>query len=209
MKFIYISIIFLLALSQLTAQTTPRQYYQNRNYPAAIKSAQANLKKTPLTNRKARIDNYIVIGWSYLNQKKYDLAYQYANQADGEFPEDPLISAILGTALYYLNDYQRAKVYLENYIKKRPTGSDVNSIYYLRGLIYESNNELNLAEIAYLAAVNLPNSYNDINWRLTLARLQVKLNKNDEALKNYDILAKIAPNNAAVQRELAALNKTL
>lgn len=177
--------IFLISLTSVYAQEyrDALELYRNGNYDAAIEVCLQELEEMP-----RNMDSYVVLGWSFLKQNRYDEALDYGEKAHSITPSDYRIIEILGEAQFYLGNNQESLKNLEEYTVLAPTGDRIDFVYYLMGEIFIRLGEYNHADIAFSTA--LYHSPNSANWwaRLGYAREMAKdykwsLDAYDKALK--------------------------
>ena len=154
--------------------------YRNGNYREAVQVCEGELKENP-----NRIESYVVMCWSLVDNKQYAEAEARAMQGLEVSPSDLRLIETLGEAKYFLGKNKEAMAQFEKYVARASESSNrYGQAYYYMGEIFIKQEKYQHADIALTVAVkNEPKL--DTWWvRLGYAREMAKNYK--EAVNAYD-----------------------
>ena len=156
-KFLFLMLILILLTAvYVTAQEREDalQEYRRGNFNRAIEICLAEIERMP-----RNMDSYVVLGWSYIKQERYQEALDSGLQGLKVSRYDVRVIEIIGEANYYLGNNLEALKYFEEYAVLAPTGDRIELVYFFMGEIFIRMGEYNNADIAFTTAVyHFPNS---------------------------------------------------
>ncbi|MFW5727068.1 MAG: tetratricopeptide repeat protein [Spirochaetia bacterium] len=137
------------------------------------------------------MDSYAVLCWSLVRLGRYDEALDYAEQGMQISRYDPRMVEIVGEIHYYQGRNLQALEWFEEYTVLAPTGSRIDTVYYLMGEIFIRLGEFHHADIAITTALYHTSSVAQWWARLGYAREQAQ--DYEYALEAYNEALKLRP----------------
>ncbi len=190
MVFILLYGIFILGYTQQRI-ISPYTYYKQGNYRAAIKEADKLIAKD-----KENVSAYAVKGWSYLSLSQWKNALKAGLDAYKFTKSDRRIIEVIGEAYYELEEYDKALLYFNKYLRIAPNGQLKAWVYYFVGMIYFKKEKYRKSDIALSTAVYFDDTR--LRWILDLAKVQELRGNKEDALSTYKrILVRDKENNEA------------
>ncbi|MFW6207465.1 MAG: tetratricopeptide repeat protein [Spirochaetota bacterium] len=185
---ILIFIISLIPTLSLSAQEPPDalRLYNNGQYSEAVEVCLQELEEMP-----QNMDSYAVLCWSLVRLGRYDEALDYAEQGMQISRYDPRMVEIVGEIHYYQGRNLQALEWFEEYTVLAPTGSRIDTVYYLMGEIFIRLGEFHHADIAITTALYHTSSVAQWWARLGYAREQAQ--DYEYALEAYNEALKLRP----------------
>jgi tetratricopeptide (TPR) repeat protein len=120
------------------------QLYRERRFNEAIEVTLEEIRINP-----ARVDSYVVLGWSLLDVRRYQDTLQYMDRALRVSRFDHRLLHITAEAHYALGNGDAALRFIHEYINVAPQGRFASRLYFLMGEILLSFEEFNHADIAF------------------------------------------------------------
>ncbi len=182
MKKSFISLIALLFVAvNLAAQTKDAVVlYHNGKYKEAVQVCEDELKSNP-----NRIESYVVMCWSLVENKQYAEAEQRAGEGLKISPYEPRLIEILGEAKYYLGKNEAALEQFQKYVANvTESAGRFGKAYYFIGEIYIRQARYQHADIALSTAVKAEPMLD--NWWVRLGYAREMAGNYYEAMAAYD-----------------------
>lgn len=155
------------------------QLYKVGKYDEAIAVCLQEIQETP-----RNVESHVVIGWSYLQQKKYQEALDYGKKVLDLSRYDQRGIQIYAESLVFLGRVEEALKYLAEYVTIAPTGERIGRVYWLMGECYILLREYQNADIAFSTAVY--HEQNRAFWWARLGYAREMGGDNAWSLKAYD-----------------------
>ncbi len=186
--FLLIIIISLIPTLYLSGQERPDalRLYNNGQYTDAVEVCLQELEEMP-----QNMDSYAVLCWSLVRLGRYDEALDYAQEGMQIARYDPRMVEIVGEVHYYQGRNLQALEWFEEYTVLAPTGSRIDTVYYLMGEIFIRLGEFHHADIAITTALYHTSSVAQWWARLGYAREQAE--DYEYALEAYNEALKLRP----------------
>ncbi|GAB6090020.1 tetratricopeptide repeat protein [Spirochaeta dissipatitropha] len=177
-------------LLPLAAQVQPGDdalvEYRRGEYGRAIEITLAEIEQDP-----ARLDAYVVLGWSLLAQNRFEEARNWAEPALQLRRWDPRVLHILGESHFRLGNYEQAIQYLQEYIAVNPSGGLRAQIYANLGESLYRSGEYHHADIALSTAVTYVSG--NVQWWLLLAQIREEAGNYSMAEQAYRRVLELRP----------------
>lgn len=173
--------LFLLA-SQIFAQVTKDALvlYHNGKYKESVQVCEDELKENP-----NRIESYVVMCWSLVENKQYAEAEQRATEGLKISPYEVRLIEVLGEAEYYQGKNNAALEQFEKYVANTTESAGrFGKAYYFMGEIYIRQGKYQHADIALSAAVKSEPMLD--NWWERLGYAREMAGNYYEAMEAYD-----------------------
>lgn len=173
--------LFLLA-SQVFAQVTKDALvlYHNGKYKESVQVCEDELKENP-----NRIESYVVMCWSLVENKQYAEAEQRATEGLKISPYEVRLIEVLGEAEYYQGKNNAALEQFEKYVANTTESAGrFGKAYYFMGEIYIRQGKYQHADIALSAAVKSEPMLD--NWWVRLGYAREMAGNYYEAMEAYD-----------------------
>ncbi len=185
---------FLLLLSLLATPLAAQEeelpdaleLYNAGEYRRAVEVTQQEIERQP-----RNMDSYAVLCWSLLRLGRYDEALEYAQQGMDINRNDPRMVEVVGEVHYYKGNNLEALQWLEEYTETAPTGSRIDTVYYLMGEIFIRLGEFHHADIAITTAVHHTSQVAKWWARLGYARENAK--EYEYSLEAYNEALRLRP----------------
>jgi tetratricopeptide (TPR) repeat protein len=185
--------LLLFSLSAVTgfAQETEKpdalQLYYDGEYRRAVEVTKQELEEMP-----RNMDSYAVLCWSLLRLGRYEEALQYAEQGMEVSRYDPRMVEVVGEVHYYQGRNLKALDWLEEYTVLSPTGSRIDTVYYLMGEIFIRLGEFHHADIAITTAVHHTSQV--AKWWARLGYAREMAEEYQYAIEAYNEALRLKPN---------------
>lgn len=173
--------LFLLT-SQVFAQVTKDALvlYHNGKYKESVQVCEDELKENP-----NRIESYVVMCWSLVENKQYAEAEQRATEGLKISPYEVRLIEVLGEAEYYQGKNNAALEQFEKYVANTTESAGrFGKAYYFMGEIYIRQGKYQHADIALSAAVKSEPMLD--NWWVRLGYAREMAGNYYEAMEAYD-----------------------
>lgn len=173
--------LFLLA-SQVFSQVTKDALvlYHNGKYKESVQVCEDELKENP-----NRIESYVVMCWSLVENKQYAEAEQRATEGLKISPYEVRLIEVLGEAEYYQGKNNAALEQFEKYVANTTESAGrFGKAYYFMGEIYIRQGKYQHADIALSAAVKSEPMLD--NWWVRLGYAREMAGNYYEAMEAYD-----------------------
>ncbi|AFG38236.1 tetratricopeptide repeat protein [Spirochaeta africana] len=172
--------------------------YRRGNYGAAIEITRDEIAQNP-----ARLDAYVVLGWSLMAQDRWREAADAAQQAVSLRRWDARVLHILGESHYRLGNYETAIQRLQEYLAVNPQGSQRSAVYFYLGDALYRVGEYHHADIALSSAVEF--SPDNPRWWVVLGNAREQAGQTEIARAAYQRALDLQPGLSDAQAALARL----
>lgn len=181
-KFLLAGILSIVCFSGF-AQTVTKDalvLYHNGRYRESVQVCEEELQQNP-----NRIESYVVMCWSLVENKQYAEAEQRARDGLKISPYELRLIEILGESLYYLGRNNAALEQFELYVSNaKENAGRYGKAYYFMGEIYIKLARYQHADIAFSTAVKAEPTVD--NWWVRLGFAREMAGNLTEAIAAYD-----------------------
>lgn len=181
-KFLSISILLFVGFAGF-AQTVTKDalvLYHNGRYRESVQVCEEELVENP-----NRIESYVVMCWSLVENKQYAEAEQRAKDGLKISPYELRLIEILGEAEYYLGKNNAALEQFELYVSNaKESAGRFGKAYYFMGEIYIKLARYQHADIAFSTAVKAEPTID--NWWVRLGFAREMAGNYSESIAAYD-----------------------
>jgi tetratricopeptide (TPR) repeat protein len=182
-KKIVLVLAFALFFVPVFAQTVQKDalvLYHNGKYRESVQVCEEELKENPY-----RIESYVVMCWSLVENKQYAEAEQRSKEGLAISPYEPRLIEILGEALYYQGKNNAALEQFEKYVSNsNESAGRYGKAYYFMGEIYIKQGRYQHADISFSTAVKAEPLID--NWWVRLGYAREMAGNYKEAMEAYD-----------------------
>lgn len=181
MKKFLLSFILIACCFSLFAQTKDALVlYQHGRYRESIQVCEEELQENP-----NRIESYVVMCWSLVENKQYAAAEQRAREGLKISPFELRLIEILGEALYYQGKNNAALEQFERYVSEvKENAGRYGKAYYFMGEIYIKLARYQHADISLSTAVKAEPMID--NWWVRLGFAREMAGNLSESVAAYD-----------------------
>ena len=154
-KYYILSILILISVFSVNGQVKKDalKVFREGRYKEAIDITLEEISTLPDSSVRAKMDSYTVLTWSLVEEKRYDDAIKYGNNARKLSRYDSRIVEILGEAYYYKGENNSALSFFELYAVQAPLGDRIARVYNFMGEIYITQGKYNHADISFSTAL--------------------------------------------------------
>ncbi|MBP5568668.1 MAG: tetratricopeptide repeat protein [Treponema sp.] len=171
------------SLASVFAQSVQKDalvLYHNGKYRESVQVCEEELKENPY-----RIESYVVMCWSLVENKQYAEAEQRAKEGLAISPYEPRLIEILGEAQYYQGKNNAALEQFEKYVSNsNESAGRYGKAYFFMGEIYIKQGRYQHADIAFSTAVKAEPLID--NWWVRLGYAREMAGNYKEAMEAYD-----------------------
>lgn len=183
MKKFVSALILSVLVSSVFAQATKKDalvLYHNGKYRESVQVCEEELKENP-----NRIEAYVVMCWSLIENKQYAEAEQRATEGLKISPYELRLIEVLGEAKYYLGKNNAALEQFQRYVgTATESAGRYGKAYYFIGEIYIRQAKYQHADIALSAAVKAEPMLD--NWWVRLGYAREMAGNYYESIEAYD-----------------------
>lgn len=174
-------------------------YREGRDYDTEGNSSKAREKyessvavcRLELKENSKNIESYVVLGWSLIRLGQYNEVISISKGALKISPREYRIIENLAEGYFYIDNYEQALTFFEQYLTALPNGERSSTVYFFMGDIYRLSGRYEHADIAYSAA--LQKSPNMPLWWYRLGSVRELSGKKAEAKTAYEKALHLKP----------------
>lgn len=178
------------------------QLYYDGQYRRAVEVTKQELEEMP-----RNMDSYAVLCWSLLRLGRYEEALEYAEQGMEVSRYDPRMVEVVGEVHYYQGRNLKALDWLEEYTVLSPTGSRIDTVYYLMGEIFIRLGEFHHADIAITTAVHHTSQV--AKWWARLGYAREMAEEYEYAVEAYEEALRLKPNYTDAERGIERVKEQM
>ncbi|MGQ9609409.1 MAG: tetratricopeptide repeat protein [bacterium] len=198
LKYFFIAILFFMVITSVTAIPVRDNKTGTDSLPSIIDQYPSEPVKEPKT-----ADDFYKIGLFYLANKKPQEARENFRKVLKIDPKHVFAMVGLTASAFNLGDIETAEEFAEKAIQTQPNSPEVRNAIGEIWLMDAKNPKYQKeAEAKFKEAASL--NPNFIPARINLARLYVRMKKNDEAVREYKTAVSIQPKNPLIRQELVS-----
>lgn len=206
MKKYCLSVIFSLFVFSSFAQTVTKDalvLYHNGRYKESVQVCEEELKENP-----NRIESYVVMCWSLVENKQYAEAEQRAREGLRVSPYELRLIEVLGEALYYLGRNSASLEQFELYVSNaKENAGRYGKAYYFMGEIYIKLARYQHADISLSTAVKVEPTVD--NWWVRLGFAREMAGNLKDSIAAYDEALRLNPSNVDAAQGKSRVNGKL
>ena len=160
-----------------------------------------------LSRSSINMDAYTILTWTLLRQRRYSEVINWGDRALRVNPNDFRIVETMGSAYFYLNNFEHSLIMLQRYTASMPRGDRASSAFFIKGEIYRNQRKYHHADIAYTTAVALESRV--FLWWYRLGMVREAAGDFAYAVEAYQTALDLNPGSREAAEALEAANRLL